>query len=81
MLDILQKKLIKGPSCIICKSCLVSEKGIQFENKYFNNLSRGGLSIAILDSADERITVFDSVSTRNAAECVEELFSDCTFHM
>ena len=25
------KKLIKRSSCIICKSCLVSEKGIHFE--------------------------------------------------
>ena len=65
------KKLIKRPSCIICKSCLGSEKGINFENKYFDNLSRGGLTIpssslaefvsngfAILDSADEKITEY-----------------------
>ena len=69
------KKLIKRPSCIICKSCLVSEKGIH------NNLSLGGLTssslaefvsnrFAILDSADEKITAFDSVSTRTAAEYV-----------
>ena len=69
------KKLIKRSSCIICKPCLVSEKGIHFEHKYFHNLSRGGLTIpssslsefvsngfAILDSADEIITAFDSVS-------------------
>ena len=29
------KKLIKRSSGIICKSCLVNEKGIHFENKYF----------------------------------------------
>ena len=68
--------LIKRSSCIFRKSCLVSEKGIHFENKYFNNLSRGGLTISssslaefvsngfeILDSADEKITELSSVST------------------
>ena len=73
----ISRKLIKRWSCIICKSCVVSEKGIHFENKYFNNLSLGGLTIpssslaefvsngfAILDSADVKITAFDSVSTQ-----------------
>ena len=39
------KELIKRSSCIICKSCLVNENGIHFKNKYFDNLSRGGLTI------------------------------------
>ena len=39
------KKLIKRSSCIICKSYLVTDKGIHFENKYFDNLSRSGLTI------------------------------------
>ena len=82
------KKLIKRSGCIICKSCLVSEKGIHFENKYVNNLSLGGLTIpsssltgfvnngfAILDSADETITAFDSVSTRTDAEYVLRKYS------
>ena len=86
------KKLIKRSSCIICKSCLVREKGIHFENKYFNNfdnLSRGGWTIpssslaefvsngfAILDSADEIITPFDPVSTRTTAEYVLMKYSE-----
>ena len=78
------KKIIKRSSCIICKSCLVSEKGIHFENKYFD-LSRGGLTIpssslaefesnefAILDSAGST----DSVSTRIAAEYVLMKYSE-----
>ena len=82
------KKLIKRSSCIICKSCLVSEKGIHFENRYFDNLSHCGLAIpssslaefvsngfAILDSADEKITAFDSVSIRTAAEYVLRKYS------
>ena len=36
------KKLIKHSNC---KSCLVSEKDTHLENKYFNNLSLGGLTI------------------------------------
>ena len=83
------KKLIKRSSCIICKSCLVSDKSTNFENKYFDNLSRGGLTIpssslaesvsnriAILDPADEKITAFDSVSTRTAAEYVLRKYSE-----
>ena len=88
IVEYIAEKLIKRSSCIICKFCLVSEKSIHFENKYFDNLSRGGLTIpsssvaefvsngfAILDSADEKITAFDSVSTRTAAEYVLRKYS------
>ena len=77
------KKLAKRSKCEDCKSNLVSSNAQNFENPYFHDLSRGGLTIpspwladfvvhsfAILDAVDDTIMKFPAISTRKAAEFI-----------
>ncbi len=82
------KKLLKSSKCYECKTRLVSPKDTEFENTYFNLLTRGGLTVpspsladfvvhsfAILDIVDDKIMKFPSVPTRNAAEFLIQKYS------
>ena len=82
------KKLSKRSKCKACKNALVSPAGTNFENKYFQLLSRGKLTVpspsvadfvgngfAVLDAADEIISRFPNIPTKTACEYVLRKYS------
>ena len=82
------KKLSKRPKCKDCKAALISPPGTNFDNKYFEVLSRGNLTVpspavadfvgngfAILDSADKIISKFPAIPTKSASEYVLKKYS------
>ena len=77
------KRLVKRSNCTICKATLICPKDTEFQNDYFNLLSRGGLTIpspslaelvsssfAISDHIDAKLATLPSVPTRKAAEII-----------
>ena len=73
------KRLVKRSNCEICKTTLICPKDTEFQNNYFNLLSRGGLTVpspslaefvtssfAILDFVDGKLAKQPSVPTRKA---------------
>ena len=83
------KQLVKRSKCKDCKTALVLPKDTSsFDNTYFYQLSRGGLTVpspslaefvvssfAILDSVDEKIMKFPLIPCRHAAEFVLRKYS------
>lgn len=82
------KKLAKRSKCKSCKNALISPPGTNFENKYFQLLSRGKLTVpspavadfvgngfAILDAAEKKISKFPAIPTKTACDYVLRKYS------